>query len=137
MENLWPEYINNLEKLETPKNILEEQSEFLSNATVGLIYASVDDRTDISSDPTFIYEFNIRGKYLNNYKFTAFTITHEIAIYPLTIEFDEDIASEVGADSFLCELEVNTPENLRNVLIAVFKSKKMENVMRSIKSLSN
>lgn len=136
MKNLWPENIEELEGFETPKSVLESQSTYLSKATYGEVYASVDERFDKFSNATFIFEFNIRGKYLDTYKFTAFTIEHDIQIYPLTIQFDEDIAKEVGADPFTNGLKIKNPEEFEKTLVGVFKSKKMENVIKSIKGLS-
>ena len=81
-ENFWGD-LSELEIVRTPKNILMEQANFLTNATGGLLIGQVDDER--TSVPHFRYSLEVRVPGLNNYIFTILAIDHSLELYPVEV----------------------------------------------------
>jgi hypothetical protein len=81
-ENFWGD-LSKLEIVRTPKNILMEQANFLTNATEGLLIGQVDDER--TSVPHFRYSLEVRVPGLNNYIFTIIAIDHSLELYPVEV----------------------------------------------------
>jgi hypothetical protein len=81
-ENFWGD-LSELEIVRTPKNILMEQANFLTNATDGLLIGQVnDERTGF---PVFRYSLDVRVPGLSNYIFTVLSIAHYLELYPVEV----------------------------------------------------
>lgn len=139
MDNLWPNF-NEIQKIKTPKEILEEQGKMLPKLTNSLVYATIDPSTIFDTDFTvstkydFTYDFNIRGKDLENYKFKLFTVGHNISIYPVRIRLEPEIKKEIGLKNIDIVLETNN--DFINILKQVLNSERLKYVIASIISLS-
>ncbi len=137
MESFWPEELSEIKPFETPKNILDEQNSFLMKLTKGMVYTSTE-----SADPTgfnmdhldFCYNYNIIGKFLDGYRFNVMTFAHRVDIYPMILDVDEDIANELGIEAY--DIQIKDEKDFKKFLKSVFASKKINNVIRSIVSLS-
>ena len=147
MENLWPQF-NNLPQIQTPQKILETQGKNLLQITNGLVYGSVKESM-ISADKeikgeSFLlktirkeYDFNFRfelaSKYLPNYTFLMFIISHNIEIFPLKLKLDPPTAHEIGIE------EVSTIDSeveFIGILSEIFKSQRITKIIYNIMQLA-
>lgn len=157
MSNLWPDF-SNLNILTMPKTILEDQANYLVKATDGKLYGAVEEVNHYNDEgikiETNSFEFNfvIKGKFLPNYKFKAFTIYHDIVIYPLSIMLEPDIGNEIfdssevndfvedidyqGDDEGVLLEGIKSEEDFKKVLYYIFRTEKIKNVVESLISLS-
>ncbi|WP_039655886.1 hypothetical protein [Clostridium tyrobutyricum] len=153
MENLWPKF--KLDKLRTPKEILEEQASLLPRLTGDMVYASVDDyklapvRVVYGDDPytsfDFKYQFLIKGKFLDNYSFRPLGVFHNVKIYPLMVKLDGEIVSELEDKKLIQRQDENMDPTIIDVenedkfimlLKNIFASEKIIAVIQSIVSMS-
>lgn len=139
MDNLWPNF-NDIQKIKTPKEILEEQGKILPKLTNDLVYVTIDPSAVFNSDFSltnkydFTYDLNIRGRKLENYKFKLLTLGHNITIYPVRMRLDTDIRKEVGLNNL--DIIIDNNNNFVNILREVLNSNKLKYVIASIISLS-
>lgn len=139
MENLWPNF-NEMQKIKTPKEILDEQGKLLPKLTNELVFASIDSSNVFNSDFTvgtkydFTYDFNIRGKYLENYKFKLITVGHNISIYPARVRLEPELRKEAGITKQ--DIIIETQNDFINLLRDVFNSNILKYVIASIMSMS-
>ena len=137
MESLWPELFNE-QDIKTPKEILEIQAKFLPKLTKDLVYAEIIEANSINSlfnGYDFVYKLNVKGKFLDNYKFTILTFGHNVTLYPVKLHLDKDISREVQQEQTLATLE-NQGEFI-SLLKSIFNSEKMKIVITAIMKLSN
>lgn len=116
-ENLLPDLHHIIKKTNTPKEILEDQSAFLADATENTAYFSVEKHTkdlfeattqhfsnslktltSSDTDNTFKFDFFVKSKYMTDYKFKIFSFEHKISMYPLNISLDTDIGEEIESE---------------------------------------
>lgn len=110
MESLWPEDLNSpKEEYNAPNKVLKEQSEKLMEITNGIIYGDLSKRDILgdllshNSKPDFMkkdfnFNYELKGKYLDNYSYRIFSIHYNISIYPLIILLNEEIAYDIGLE---------------------------------------
>ena len=163
MENLWGDI--NIEAIETPKSILEQQGDFLTKGTQRKIYGCVNLIEDynlkgsryVNDKKQFNYEFNLKSDYIPDYSYNLLSIHHDIEIYPLFIELPGSIYDEVQAnmiftvDCCLSEkykknhptiqirdniVVVDTMNGFKSVLKLILQSKKVKNILVSLISLA-
>lgn len=140
--NLWPiefEENNNT----AAKQFLEEQAKLLPTLTGDLVYAEVKQITEMetptgSIDNDFIFRFDLRGKFLQNYRFTVFTFSHDITLYPVKFLLDEKIGAELGIEKSIRHYiaKVDTPEILEKLVESIFRSERLKTIVGSIMRLS-
>lgn len=114
MNSLWGEMEQ--DNFLTPNKILEEQGNYLPKLTKDYVYGFVerntkkeeiinqDDYRDIDEDEgefhedswRFVYDFYIRGKFLENYRYLLIEVCHRLATYPLELEVDQNMFSEIS-----------------------------------------
>lgn len=103
-------------------DILKAQADLLPSLTDGAVSAEL---RKIEEDPlidnSFIFRFNIVGKYVDNYRFPVCTFSHDISFYPAKMRLDSDIAKELKLDPnpfaiFLIEDEAKALELLQLIL---------------------
>jgi hypothetical protein len=143
MKNLWPEVFTESEKA-SAKNIIEEQAKLLSKITKGVVFADVEQMDFIeaatnSMENEFAFEFYIRGKFLEGYRFKVLSFSHDITLYPVKFRVDDFIAKEIGIknksyNGYFCE--VTDQNDLERFLEKVLTSERMKNVIGSILKLS-
>ncbi len=139
MTSLWPEvFVENTKP--SAKTILEQQGSQLSRLTQGMVYGEVEQLSraeimDLDMGIGFAYNFNICGRYLDNYRFRLMTLSHDIALYPVSFRLDGELLKELGYGHQDIHT-VNTPEELEIFLKCVFNSERVKNVVGAIMSMS-
>ncbi|MTV50050.1 hypothetical protein GJ688_13825 [Heliobacillus mobilis] len=140
LRNLWPEQFT-FEKITTPKETLEQQASFLPKLTGDLVHAEVEEvgkylaNAKSITDP-FKYEFLIKGKFIEDYSFRVFIITHDVLIYPIKILLDSGIYEELNGTDTSVWIKVNDEEEFFNILERTLRSNRIRRVISSIMSLS-
>jgi hypothetical protein len=134
MLDLWPTDIIN-PRLRAPITILKEQAVLLQQKTNGVIHAQVNRMRSESQltkeNGKFLYEFLIIAPSLLDFQYRLFTISHEIELYPITIETDKIISRELGNDNndpIVVKSEPEYIERLRKIFCTK-KTKKIINAM--------
>src|SRR5271156_1349957 len=94
-KNLWGS-LDDLERVQTPKSLLEQQASILTDVTKGLLVGKVDENVTSS---TFRYDLDVEVPTLNHYVYTLLTIRHTMELYPLRI------MSQSPQREILCENE--------------------------------
>lgn len=146
MDNLWGEI--NTEKVVTPKSILEEQAKYLREATKKLLYA--DTERDIITEKSMqdseylVYDFLIKGKYMENFSYKLLSITHPIDLYPVIITLDkktfkeiEKLVPDYKPYSNANTVTVNTQGQYITVLRLILQSERVKNLIKGILSLAS
>jgi hypothetical protein len=119
-KSLWGD-LSDLEIVRTPKEILKEQAEALTEATEGVLVGRVD-----ASGPAnnFSYELNVVVPRLNNYTYTIVTATHQIDLYPVRVYVNTTQRWQS------CENE----QNFVSVLEAILSSKEVKRILSRLLS---
>jgi len=104
IESLWGD-LSELTKVKTPKSILEEQAEVLTRQTGGVLVGRVD---SLALGNTFSHELVAVAPTMNNYVYTIVRVEHQIDLYPVKVNPDED--------GPLCENEEIFKRQLQGVL---------------------
>src|SRR5580704_14983057 len=81
-ENLWGD-LSNFEIVRTPKAILKEQADLLTQATSGVLEGAVNEEE--SSIKDFRYDLDIRVPTLNRYIYTVLSVHHDLELYPARV----------------------------------------------------
>ncbi|MEF9952656.1 MAG: hypothetical protein RR898_06860 [Clostridium sp.] len=154
MENLWGEIdFSEFEIANSPKQILEQQSQYLEEFTKGNLYCIVEEDElenlqpvlDESDETFFYYSFFLKSRKLKNYRYKILCFEHDITIYPLTIILDSLILKEIKnkiefsiKDKVIANelVIVNNEDEFKKVLKLTFNSHRMKNILESIIILS-
>ncbi|MCS4324026.1 hypothetical protein N1207_11000 [Bacillus subtilis] len=134
-QNLWPEFSASSTK--SAKEILEKQAEFLPEQTNNLLYAeipAIDMDNFTRYDYDLGYQFLIRSKLMDRYRFEMFSIYHNIVLYPVFVRLDRDIKTELDYEG---SIHIHSEEEFVEFLRKVFSSSKVKNVIGSLMKLSN
>lgn len=85
----------------------------------------------------FAFRFDIYGKRLSNYRFTALYFGHDITLYPVRFIFDDELSREIRPTaSPLTPHSVNDSTNLKYLIEHVLKSQRLNAVIGSIIRMS-
>jgi len=142
MENLWR--INEEdygEDFKTPNEIIKEQIRYLEGKTKEyisgeLVEIQLKDRFEESEETSdFRYNFYINAKFLKNYKLKLFSMTYDTLIYPLRLNFNEDLCEEFKID-YSDEMECKNEEEFIIQLGDVLKSDYVANTLGILMKLS-
>ena len=82
VKNLWGD-LSSLEKVRTPKTILEEQASLLTDATGGMLVGEVKDESLFGG---FKYSLEVIVPALNRYSYTILTVDYPVDVYPVTLK---------------------------------------------------
>jgi hypothetical protein len=142
MKNLWPESFEENTK-PSAKQLLEEQANLLSKLTGGIVFAEVTAieppyARSMSILNDFVFRFNIKGKFLDDYSFNVLTFSHDITLYPVEFRLDEKIGRELDIlkSAFGYTVSIEAPEKLEEFLSRVFNTERVKSVIGSIIRLS-
>lgn len=163
MDNLWKKKFSPIE-VEAPNKVLNQQGEYLNDATDGLIIAkateydgeihsrtipgisslaitniadrkfNVQDELGDIQENTFKYEFYIASPLAPDYKYRVMFFEHNISLYPVSIVLDQEIASEINTDE---EILCETINDFEAILSSVLNSSKIEKVINALLSISD
>jgi hypothetical protein len=110
VKSLWGD-LSSLERLRTPKEILVEQANLLSEATQGAIVGVVDSRVestlfgrDTVSGQEFVHDLDVRVPSLNNYTYTLLTVAHGIDLYPVEVSSETYSVGKCATEEAYIEL---------------------------------
>lgn len=104
--NLWGNLDELVDEVRLPKDILDEQAEYLKERLEGLVRCKVVHKPigevwkefykklDVESD--FSFSFKLFSDYVEEYEYEICRLTYGIKMYPLAISFGTGIAEELG-----------------------------------------
>jgi hypothetical protein len=114
--SLWGN-LEGIEKIKTPKSILEEQGSFLTSSMDGILEGIV--LTEQWGAQNFSITLKIVAPALNNYSYQILRVYHPLKLYPLTISSDF-LSSNVeckNENEYLETLEkILSSEGVKNVI---------------------
>lgn len=138
MTDLWPEDIWENDPVQIPADMLEEQAELLGSKTKNYVTAKVSESSQSHfEEPDFNYDFFIVAPTLSNYHYRLFTISHDIDLYPLEMDLDEDISKELFPDQDSVDISIQTEEEFSETLRKIFDSRKMKRIMAILRSMTH
>ena len=114
--NMWGD-LSDLEPVQSPKAILQEQAQYLTQATDALLIGEVDSRA--ADAGKFHYYLDIRVPNLNDYIYTVLSIKHDLEIYPITVQSEKPQVSQ----------ECNDEERFRAVLKSILGSGEIKKIL--------
>ncbi len=138
MNNLWPESFKESD-FEAPKSIFEQQAKFLPKLTGDLVYAVVHELSPLKaryegfSNP-FAFSFSLKGSLLENYSFKVLSFSHNIIAYPILMNINSEITSELGIQDI--SNEIKSPEELETILHKILNSNRLSNIIGAIMKMS-
>jgi hypothetical protein len=99
-------------KMRTPVSILREQASILGTKTKNLIEGEV---ITANQGGRFYHSMNLVVPVLGNYRYTLFTVTHEIGLYPVTVTEGRYSRISESEDDFLewLRAKLSGPETKR------------------------
>lgn len=147
--NLWGNFDDINEKVQEPKDILEEQAMYLKDGTHELVKGNVirkfvdkswkDFFSGIGIESDFCFDFNMYSDFIDKYSYTLCTLTYGIKMYPLAITLSSGVIEEL-TESYIIEdddtIVVDNEEMLCEIISKVFTTKEVRQVLRGIKTLA-
>lgn len=141
MASLWPDDFEE-SKANPPRLVFDEQGKVLEQITKGLVFGEVrqvlqefDPYTFGVMGKAFVFDFDLVGRNLGDYRFTLLWFAHDISLYPLNIKLDDQVAKELMSDAKDTH-SVDNQEELEAFLKEVFATKRVKTVIGSIMRLS-
>ncbi len=159
MRNLWPNDIAVVAPVDTkpPIAILKEQAALLGQSTQNRVEAQVangqppvsigyelaelthqttqflrGDRVHSSKGTIFVYHFFITAPSLGIYRYRAFTVQHNIDLYPVQIDADEDIHTEIVPEGTERIIEAASETEFVEILGQIFATEKIRHVIGAL-----
>lgn len=148
-KNLWGNLDELIDEVKLPKDILDEQAEFLKESLGGLVrcrgvHTTIPDgwiefyeQFNVESD--FSFSFKLLSDYVKGYEYEICKLTYGIKMYPLAITVGTGIAEEVK-EVFDLEDEdtiiVGDEQLLYSVLQRILSSREVHQVLRGLLSIA-
>ena len=133
MINLWPPEIEVI-NITPPVTILGQQATMLGSITKNIILGDVKARE--SEEYDFSYIFYIVAPALSNYRYKLLTIYHNIDLYPVTVQVEENIYKEVPkratGERIPNSIFAISENEFTEVLKAIFNSNKAKRVVSAL-----
>lgn len=127
IENLWGD-LSDLETVQTPKAILQQQAALLTSATRGVLHGFV---TNVETAHLgFEYDLEVVVPALNNYRYELLSIYHGVDIYPTFVRSVHLESASYSAGPVRCENESEFCECIQRIL----SSKSVRTVLSRLKS---
>jgi hypothetical protein len=151
IKNLWPTEIDNT-NVTPPVTILNQQATMLGTVTKNIILGDVKARE--SEEYDFSYIFYIVAPALSNYRYKLLTIWHNIDLYPVIIQVEENIYNEISPSdkdkthfAFLIEppemerkipnsFQAKSEDEFLEVLEAIFNTSKTKRIISALRAQS-
>ena len=129
MQNLWPE-ITVEDRIETPRNILQEQAKYLSQQTKNTIIGQVGvGRTG----EEFLCEFSIISPPLG-YSTRLFSVRYRlIDIYPAEFAVDADLAKDLTGKSEPARIPARDRDEFVALLSRIFSADSTTRILKALK----
>jgi hypothetical protein len=120
-KNLWGD-LSQLEAIRSPKAVLLEQAQLLTDATKGVLVGVVGEREEYGDN--FGYDLDVTVPTLNNYSYTVLTIRHSLDLYPVAI------AARRPPKDLTCDNE----QDFERALEAILGSAEVKDVLARLRS---
>lgn len=139
--DLWPD-LHELSNIKGPKEILEEQGDWLAKKTNDMLYLAITESTDLFDviSNEFIFNVQLGGKYLEKYSYRLLQFRHGITMYPVFIKIDEDIDYIQGVETSVTndnvEYKIVNQEQFEEFFRALVNTSQVKGVVSAILSLS-
>ena len=123
MKSLWGNLEILTSDIKNPREIIEEQASIFNEMDGNLAYIRVQSKKlteagkknfrlyDDEIEGDFVYTFELRSEYLEEYVYEIFTIYYGIKFYPICIQLSAGIENEL--DSYLEDIDCIDPNNHR------------------------
>jgi hypothetical protein len=119
-KNMWGD-LSSLAVIRTPKTILEEQANLLTEATDGMFVGTVEDQPRMNG---FHYSLNAVVPALNNYKYEILEVFHPLEIYPISLLSERPKVS----------VAIKTEEDFEAMVEQVLSSADVRSLLSKLKS---
>ncbi|MBL9005941.1 MAG: hypothetical protein JNJ46_16935 [Myxococcales bacterium] len=137
MADLWPSDLADIGTMNLPHGLLQEQADLLARHTKhlleGRVYNSSDELSEVD-DPGprhMRWSFAVFAPKLN-YRYVLFSITHDIDLYPVRLEIeDQRIKLPAGMNPL-----IEDEETLLAALKEIFSAERTKQVVRSLMAQS-
>lgn len=120
--SLWPEEFGTMTEV-PPVAILREQAALLGEKTRNIVEARV--RTTTAGEGRFVHGFELVAPILDDYIYPLFSVSHDIRLYPLTLEV-------FGPERSSTSTRVASQEELVSCLRDVFAAPHTRAVMQAL-----
>ncbi len=81
-KSLWAD-LSELELVRSPRTVLLEQAQYLTQATKGMLVGTV--QGDASRTMNFHYTLDVKVPAINNYSVTVLGVNHDLNFYPVQL----------------------------------------------------
>ncbi|QDU92728.1 hypothetical protein [Lignipirellula cremea] len=127
--SIWPEFIK--EKVQHPELILKEYGDALEKESSGRLKGVA--RRDLSNDGSFGSVFEIIAPKIEYTHGLLFAEWDENLPYPVTLSADSCIFPRSGNSfDFVSRIECSSPEDLKSLLKASFRSEEVGSILASL-----
>ena len=119
--NLWGNLEGLMDGVKNPKEIFEEQADYLKEHFDGLVGCSVlafdlrkewiDYYSDLGVESNFSYSFGLYSDYVARYSYEICTFAYGIKMYPMAISFGTDITKELKIKFFMKNISIVESED--------------------------
>jgi hypothetical protein len=121
-ENLWPTFEPS--EIVSPKTLMVEQANFLSESTKNVILGQVSSKDSQSTNNQIIHSFVIIAPALNNYRFILFEVSYGIYLYPLVLYYQQ------------ASIQIENEEQFKDKMKEIFNSDITRRIVTSLYSQS-
>lgn len=147
--NLWGNLEGLIDGIKNPKEIFEEQADYLKEHFDGLVRCNIlefelsdgwkgfYDGLNVESD--FNYSFGLHSDYVTKYSYEICTFSYGIKMYPLAITFEEKIGEVLEEKFETIEGDTIVVKNEKELCLAlerILSSKEVRQVLRGLLAIA-
>jgi hypothetical protein len=136
MVDLWPKDLEEITKTAStaPLTLLKEQASVLARRTNGLLQGNVESYSrSVYGKTLFAHSFEITAPALEGYRYSLFSIEHDVEMYPVKFKLEDAITSELWPDKG-GDVEASSEDEFIECLGRIFNSKKSRKVIGALLS---
>lgn len=144
-KNLWGDLEGLVSEVKLPKDILDEQAEYLKESLGGLVKCKIvripiPDRVEMTYGSLgvtcdFSFSFKIFSDYVEKYEYEICKLIYGIKMYPLAVSFGTGVAEEVAEVFDLAYSDtiiIDDESLLLSVLERILSSREVHQVLRGL-----
>lgn len=133
MKDLWPKDIRTEPQEVAPVRILNQQALFLRKKTSNIVQAEVVQLPHTSSTKYSVeYHFDLRAPAWGGYRYTLFRFFTNVLLYPVVIVVGKDLSAEVGRSLLGEAIEINSRNELEEILEKIFAAPKTIEIIKAL-----
>jgi len=140
--NLWEDLTFLQEEKKLPIDILKDQSQYLLDATEGLLYFDIQEYNKVDRAYIDAYDFAykciLKSNVLTQYGFRVLEIRHDTKIFPLELVVDDEILLDLSKSGVITGTSTHIYDNeeLLLVISSIINSESIKNTMHTLYTLS-